>query len=98
MSEPDVVENLDYWINVTRRYVGSERTADVVLMQRARDEIVVLRDELSSVNRAVPGWLTEVRSTARAEALEAAAAFAEASLMDGTGSIAAGIRALKDKP
>lgn len=44
MTESDVVAELDLWIE-TRKRIGDEPTADLLVMQRALAEIVALRME-----------------------------------------------------
>lgn len=96
MSEPDVVAELDRFI---AEWHGPGSAGHP--LQRARDEIVALRESFDNLL-----WLkTKIAATVRAEALEEAASICE-NLRPYAGAngnhhylaCACAIRALKDKP
>lgn len=97
MSDPDVVKELDHWIEET--LVGEVFRS---LLYRARDEIVALKRECAAL-AAVCEEREDTRHSlwrakqARAEALEEAAQICEAH-KGACGGCAFDIRALKDKP
>lgn len=93
MNESDVLKELRYWLDVIRRATGSERTADVVLMQRASDEIEALREKLSRSMEVAP---LRIRAEALEEAAQVCINLAGQGLPE-CGVAVVPIRALKEK-
>ena len=98
----DIVAELDRWLDAGRSHALQEKRYDYdqELVQRARDEIVALRQGVAD-----GGWVWEqlqmTHKAARDEALEQAAMRCEGSTEGGSifaaERVAAAIRALKDR-
>jgi hypothetical protein len=98
----DIVAELDRWLDETSRehpevarcgYVALW-TIDREAVRRARDEIVALRDDRNAHAAREAGVLARI---AWVEALEEAARVADGYCTERTDSVAAAIRALKEK-
>jgi hypothetical protein len=98
MSEPDIVAELDRWL-ARLEEKGFASCSGPVLLQRARNEIIGLREKLEITGRHLEGAYNHRLPEVRVEALEQAARVIEAwGTMDVWRSEgAAAIRALKDK-
>jgi len=91
MTDPDIVAELDRWLTEPAFGLAQEERE---LLQRARDEIVALRER--NRQRQLTGSM--IHGRARAEALEEAAqAVLEMPLGAARGQAAIAIRALRDK-
>jgi hypothetical protein len=88
VTDRDIVAELDRWLKLDMP--GDDRG----VLQRARDEIVALRDDRNAHAAREAGVLARI---AWVEALEEAARVADGYCTERTDSVAAAIRALKEK-